>query len=71
MSELYAVEPVRRVLSAKVSVFLGKVLKDYQNLCTDQKRVLELMSSIWDVVGGCVDEETVVIYDLVWKEINK
>ena len=71
MSELYAVEPVRRVLSAKVSVFLGKVLKDYQNLCTDQKRALELMSSIWDVVGGCVDEETVVIYDLVWKEINK
>lgn len=71
MSELYAVESVRRVLSAKVSVFLGKVLKDYQNLCTDQKRALELMSSIWDVVGGCVDEETVVIYDLVWKEINK
>lgn len=70
MAGIYDVHSTREVLSVKVADFLGRTYKRFQDQQISQQYAEDLLREIWDTVSGCVDSETVDIFDLVWKEVS-
>lgn len=70
MVGIYDVHSTREVLSVKVADFLGRTYKRFQEQQISQQYAEDLLREIWDTVSGCVDSETVDIFDLVWKEVS-
>lgn len=68
---LYDVNSKQDVLSVKTCVFIGSVYERYLKQTLDKKTAIMLLESIWSVVAGCIDQETVTIYDEAYKEISK
>lgn len=67
----YDFDSKQDVLSVKTCTFIEKVLKCYTTNMIDKSTANLLLMSIWGVVSGCVDSDTVTIYDLAYAEINK
>lgn len=68
---IYDVYSKQDVLSVKVCVFIEKTLNDYTNNTINKETALRLLTSVWNIVAGFIDQETVKIYDLAYQEINK
>lgn len=69
MAGIYDVHSTREVLSVKVADFLGRTYNRFQSKEISPQYAQDLLREIWDTVSGCVDSETVDIFDLVWKEV--
>jgi hypothetical protein len=68
---IYDVYSKQDVLSVKVCVFIEKTLNDYTTNTINKETALRLLTSVWNIVAGFIDQETVKIYDLAYQEINK
>ena len=68
---IYDVYSKQDVLSVKVCTFIEKTLNDYTTNTINKETALRLLTSVWHIVAGFIDQETVKIYDLAYQEINK
>lgn len=68
---LYDVHSRKDVLSVKTCIFIGDIYKRYITNTLDKETALMLLTSIWNVVSGLIDKETVEIYDAVYEALTK
>lgn len=68
---IYDIYSKQDVLSVKTCIFIEKTLNDYTTNTINKDTALLLLTSVWNVVAGFIDQETIKIYDLAYQEINK